>query len=406
MKKGIALLLIVLFILTLLPAPFAMASPEDLFDFAPVPDGSAMVLIKYKGSGKKVRIPDTFEGLPVTSIGEKAFYQCGFLESVKLPEELRAIGAQAFGGCKAMAKIDLPNTLETIGRMAFAGCSKLETIRIPAMVSAIGEAPFWSCKNLVAIETDEENAVYESVDGVLFSKAMKALITYPQKKPGKSYGVPEGTELIGMYAFGSCMQLQGVTFPQSLKEIAGAAFLGCENLREAPLPQGLKSIGGNAFSWCRRLKEVNIPLSVVSISDAFLNCDSLTEFLVEDGNPRYASFDGALYDTQALQLVAWPNGSQVNNCTLPEWTQSIGWMAFMNSVNLESITLPNGLVNIGPEAFRNCEGLKKLAVPKSVNSIGKDAFTVWNGEIILQGKEGSYVQRYAAENALTFEVIP
>mgnify|MGYP002513174718 CR=1 FL=1 len=61
--------------------------------FAPEFEIKDGVLVKYKGDNKDIVIP---EG--VTHIGEKAFYNCSFIESITIPKSLKSIGEKAFSG--------------------------------------------------------------------------------------------------------------------------------------------------------------------------------------------------------------------------------------------------------------------------------------------------------------------
>ena len=62
--------------------------------------------------------------------------------------------------------------------------------------------------------------------------------------------LPDTLTSIGLYAFGGCESLQGITIP-SCESIAHGAFRGCENLAYALLPENLTYIGQYAFSYTR-----------------------------------------------------------------------------------------------------------------------------------------------------------
>ncbi len=84
----------------------------------------------------------------VTSIGNKAFANCGNLTSLQLPYGLVSIGDDAFSGCKNLAKIDLPASLRIIGKKAFKNCSTIQNLAISNRLEALGSDAFVGCKNL------------------------------------------------------------------------------------------------------------------------------------------------------------------------------------------------------------------------------------------------------------------
>ena len=63
----------------------------------------------------------------------------------------------------------------------------VEVIHIGKDVKYIDETSFFYCKELRAIEVDETNKYYTSVDGVLYTKDMKTLLSYPIKKDGQAF---------------------------------------------------------------------------------------------------------------------------------------------------------------------------------------------------------------------------
>ena len=79
----------------------------------------------------------------VTSIGEMAFYQCGSLTSVTIPESVTSIGYQAFCECGSLPSVTIPGSVTSIGKFAFLSCSSLTTVTIPASVTEIVEGFLW-----------------------------------------------------------------------------------------------------------------------------------------------------------------------------------------------------------------------------------------------------------------------
>ena len=107
---------------------------------------------RYAGS---VVIPETvtYNGktYTVTSIGNKAFYQCSGLTSITFPNSLTSIGDWAFHGCSGLITISIPNSVTSIGNGAFASCRRLTSISIPNSVTSIGEYAFYNCSGLTSI---------------------------------------------------------------------------------------------------------------------------------------------------------------------------------------------------------------------------------------------------------------
>ena len=103
-----------------------------------------------KSSVYNVIIPDEIEGLPVTVIGQKAFYNC-LLSSITIPENVIKIDNCAFYYCPLLCDIKIPESVTHIGNSAFYKCTSLTDITIPESVSSIGYSAFESCDNLQRI---------------------------------------------------------------------------------------------------------------------------------------------------------------------------------------------------------------------------------------------------------------
>ena len=59
-----------------------------------------------------VVIPATYEGLPVTTIGDWAFSYCSGLKSIEIPDSVTMIGVSAFYNCRSLTSITFEGTIE------------------------------------------------------------------------------------------------------------------------------------------------------------------------------------------------------------------------------------------------------------------------------------------------------
>jgi hypothetical protein len=86
-----------------------------------------VTITRYVGSGGIVNVPSSFNGYPVTNIGEYAFdFIYGVIEVI-LPEGLLRIDNNAFQYCLDMKKITIPASLTEIAQYAFL-INTVETI--------------------------------------------------------------------------------------------------------------------------------------------------------------------------------------------------------------------------------------------------------------------------------------
>ena len=76
-------------------------------------------------------IPETLGGVPVTTIGDKAFYYCTRISLVKLPSTVNKIGNGAFDGCSSLTSVNIPNGVTFIGDHAFSECAMLTSVTLP-----------------------------------------------------------------------------------------------------------------------------------------------------------------------------------------------------------------------------------------------------------------------------------
>ena len=293
--------------LSVLPSPAAL--------FTTATSGGQVTITGYSGTPSEISIPSTIDGLPVTAIGNSAFYGCTGLTSVTIPSSVTAIGSSAFYGCTGLVSVSIPSSVTTIGDSAFCGCTQLPSVTIPASVTAIGDSSFRGCTGLTSL-----------------------------------------------------------TIPSSVTSIGGNAFSGCTNVTSVIIPPSVTIIGGGAFSDCTRMTSVTIPDSVTTIGgNVFGGCRELNTIVLEGTSSSLTTVDGVLFDSARTSLLQCP-ARRSGSYSIPPTVTTIGNRAFEGCTGLTSVEIPPTIVSIGNRAFQGCTGLRSVSIPTSVTSIGDEAF--------------------------------
>jgi hypothetical protein len=164
-----------------------------------------------------------FTGL--TSIEDKAFFDCQSLASVVLPSTITSIGKFAFFRCSKLENIDLPESLQSIDNQAFR-VSGLKTLFIPKNVTTIGVGITGYCQNLVSIVVDGENTNFESTNGcnaiIQNGGSLKAGCRYTK--------IPEGVKTIQAECFYNNRELETIEIPSTVNYVFSNAFQECSKL--------------------------------------------------------------------------------------------------------------------------------------------------------------------------------
>lgn len=112
-----------------------------------------------------------------------------------------------------LTSIILPTNITSIGERAFMECGLKGSLTIPSLVTYIGYEAFTGCYNLTNIIFDDANPSYCSINGVLFNKNKTTLIQCPAGITG-TYSIPFSVDSIGTQAFFWCTGLTGkLTIP-------------------------------------------------------------------------------------------------------------------------------------------------------------------------------------------------
>ena len=97
------------------------------YEYAILEDGTAEITTYY-GEAEALIIPETLDGLPVTTIGDWAFDGRSSLSAVTIPDSVTTIGDWAFEGCSSLSDVTIPDSVTEIGYGAFEDCDSLKTV--------------------------------------------------------------------------------------------------------------------------------------------------------------------------------------------------------------------------------------------------------------------------------------
>ena len=334
------------------PASVAESAEEDfIYELT----DTIATITGYQGSGGQVKIPESLGGSKSIAIGKDVFNGNETITYLYIPETVVRMESGSFRNCKALEEVYVGANLASLDKSMFKNCTALRRAELAGTISGIG-----------------------------------------------------GDMDAG--AFIDCFSLTEVVFGENLQgRIATDAFRGCMNLETVDLSgTQIGNIGQCAFADCTNLKTVKLPENLGWIeSNSFLNCPSLAEFEIAEGNgvleeeagivytvdfcssysPNTAMFGlaGALdadvtvrEGTEIIASNAFEYIQTIKSVKIPDSVKEIERLAFGACYELEKVEFGNGLETIGQSAFNGCESLEEIDLPDSLQELGSTAFGFCN----------------------------
>ncbi|MBR4457522.1 MAG: leucine-rich repeat protein [Clostridia bacterium] len=201
--------------------------------------------------------------------------------SYEIPQGIRIVGSYAFAECSQLQSIRIPDSVTVLEDNAFFACTSLTSVDIPYSVTDITGNAFRRCTGLPAFNIPGDHPYLASIDGVLFVKADRKLVSYPTALTAAEYTVPYGIRTIADFAFYDNESLRSVTIPETVTYIGVDAFYSCNNLSSVTIPEGVTEIMDYAFS-STALTEVVLPETLTTIGAYAFAYDSLKSINIPD----------------------------------------------------------------------------------------------------------------------------
>ena len=331
------------------------ANADQFGDFTYTATATEVTLSGYTGTGGVVTIPETINGLSVTSIGLDAFRNKTSLTSVTIPNSVTSIGIDAFYRCTGLTSLTIPNSVTSIGERAFEACRGLSTVTIGSGVTSIGYQAFSGCTGLTSIT------------------------------------IPNSVTSIGNSTFYSCTGLTSVTIGSGVTSIGNGAFYGCTGLTSATIGSGVTSIGNSAFYGCTSLTSVTIGSGVTSIGgSAFLTCPNLLSIYIKGNAPTLGT---TVFTSNSKSNVYYRSGTT-------GWTSTYGGLSTV-ALGLPTITGQPSSVIANPGENAAFSVIAKTTFPLTLSYQWQR-----NGLVIPSATaESLYLNSIQSANVGTYTVI-
>ena len=224
--------------------------------------------------------------------------------------------------------------------------------------------------------------------------------------------IPEGTVLLGDYAFQGFSRLKKVVLPEGIMKVGNFAFESCKGLREINFPPSLEILGRSAFV-STGFTHIEIPETIKEIhSWCFYSCSKLESFAFPPVDMICVkNWPTIVYrkDLRTCVLLDWSYYGKtvvmpdcLEGCRLLKEIRNINHLdgealtlrrcfsmekieislnaeilptyAYGECTSLAEIIIPDKVKQIGYNAFDGCTSLKKVVIPKSIQKVEAKAF--------------------------------
>lgn len=307
-------------------------------------------------------LPSYYNRMPISIIGENAFYRCYQIKNLKLPKKLVIIGNSSFSNCYNIKEIKIPDSVEKIDKYSFVN-----------NILILGPPSITPCLSLSSLEK------------VIFSENSKLVY-------------------IGEYAFYGNIKLKEFTTPETLINICNFAF-GCIEVPCFNIGKNVKNIGYNAFSMAHGIKKFIVdsknyfytskgdvlysnynraleayPLAkeddiytidddvrLISGNQPFFQCENLRVLYINSKIVPMFFMDDPYISTNIKSTKIY-----VPDEVVEEYKNSYQWRYYTNEFFSQNI-IKDGIARVGNTLIQWIDSKENITIPKDIDKIGSYA---------------------------------
>ena len=179
-------------------------------------------------------------------------------------------------------KIDIGEGIIDIPSTALYELENVTEIYIPSTVATISFFAFDTCTGIERFIVADENPIYKSEGGILFSKDGSRIVKYPMAAATEEYTVPSGVTALHDSAFSFTQTLKKLTIGDEVTEIGVEVFYN-STIETIIMGSGIDTIPSSAFSLAS-IKSFIIPDTVKHIQNSiFYDADYLEMLILGSG---------------------------------------------------------------------------------------------------------------------------
>lgn len=397
----------------------AVVENENYFNFTSNGDGYSVSFkdeFKSDSTVTAIKIPDTYNGKPVSRVAGRAFLNAVYLEKVELGANVVAIESGAFMNCSGLKVMSITAPVNTISFGAFAGCTRLTRIAV-------------SDSNTCFTNDNGDGILYE-----INSDDEYVLVAYPAGRSDetvtvstfvgeiRSYAFDGASRLkvinierdnafgtIGTYAFNGCSALEAVNVNNSAYvSVDGVLYTAGEinDDRSAytvgntlvlypqnkagdtfTVPDTVTKIARYAFKGNRNLVEIVIGSNVSTLGDGendyevFGEAKKLERFVVDAANQSFSEIRGVLYNKAGTVLRFYPSAKSDMTYVVESTAEKICLNAFAGAINLSILYIPKSVVTVSGTLFAGAERLTTVYVGHTEAELPSGWNYNWKGDL-------------------------
>ncbi len=382
-------------------------------------------VVDYNGDAYRVMIPATYQGLPVTVIGETALAYKSSYGTVHIGENVHTIEKYAFCGAQRLVEIVIPENIKNIGIGAFDECIAVKNIYYNATecnspyvgrsfaakddgiwtgvgkksitrecVLTIGRnvkvipdgmfhLPTGAKQAYITKVVFEDNSLCEKIGYVAFYNLRDLAVV--------DFGENSRLKFVGETAFGNAFKVEEYIFPDTIEKIEKYAFGGNKALTTVRLPEGpwqavyiYYSEEKDRFPFTVGTPEENFAFyCAYSKYHLMKHACQIVEGVCECGNvdSTYCT-DGLEFvkDKFADEYIVTGYKGEKSEVLIPAVYQGlpvtkIAKEAFMNNNIITFVRVPDSVKVVEERAFFGASELVEIKMSFEVEFIGQQAFS-------------------------------